>query len=586
MSGAMDRSAGRSMSEALSGSKSETMSAPKNAAMNRSANEALLARLRGIDPETRAGFADAAGDGSWRNEWRSSGVKFAAASARFENVYYDAWRKLDACIAPTGGDEPVLREGGAYPGCWLESTGTINAELLSRFVPGVSASTFRLFADYQNEEGQMPYKITADGPAYRQIQMVTPLARSVWRHYLLNGRDKEFLRPMYEAMARFDGWLALYRDTRGTGCVEAFCTFDTGHDMSPRFWHVPDSAHGSDARRYNPDSPILPFLAPDLTANVYCQRSYLALMAEELGEPEAEEWRAQAEASLDSLMKFCYDEEDAFFYDRDKNDRFVRVQSDVLLRVLACEVGDRAFFDQALRRYLLNTRKFFAKYPFTSIAMDDPRFDPHFAHNSWAGPTNFLTLIRAPHAFERHGRHVELTWAMDPILSAMARGTRFPQTLSPWTGADGYSEAYSPSILCLLDFVERLCGILPTPEGELWFTALLPYPMDHGEEVAEATAYARTVDGVGFELVNTRAGSTVYCGGEEHIRLPYGVRAIADRAGRLRAVVGMSAGTVEGSVRYEGAEIPVRAKGNQTLRFENGRFVEESDPGIVPPAYA
>ncbi|WP_276352565.1 MGH1-like glycoside hydrolase domain-containing protein [Cohnella caldifontis] len=549
-------------------------------------SDSLLERLRRIDPAQRAGFSDEARGGAWLDEWRSSGVKFAAGSERFENVYYDAWRKLDECIRPTGGDEPVLREGGAYPGCWLESTGTINAELLSRFVPGVTASTFRLFSDFLKEDGQMPYKITADGPAYRQIQMVTPLARSVWRHYSLNGRDRDFLRRMYAAMARYDGWLERYRNTRGTGCVEAFCTFDTGHDLSPRFWHVPDSCHMDDARRYDPASPILPFLAPDLTANVYCQRKYLALMAEELGESGAADWRGKAEASLDSLMRHCYDERDGFFYDRDANGQLVRVQSDVLLRVLACEVGDLGFFDGALRRYLLNTRKFFAKYPFTSVAMDDPRFDPSSAYNSWAGTTNFLTLIRAPHAFEFHGRYVELTWVLYPILCAMARMTRFPQTLSPWTGAEGYTDTYSPSILCLLDFVERLCGILPTPEGELWFTGLLPYPMDHGEEIASETAYARTVDGVGFELVNTRSGSTVYRGGEAWIQMPFGLRAVTDRVGRLQAVIGMSAATAEGTVRYEGAELHVRVKGNQRLRFENGRFAEEADPGIVPPTYA
>ena len=29
----------------------------------------------------------------------------------------------------------------------------------------------------------LPHKVTADGPAYSQVQMVTPLARTVWWHY-------------------------------------------------------------------------------------------------------------------------------------------------------------------------------------------------------------------------------------------------------------------------------------------------------------------------------------------------------------------------------------------------------------------
>ncbi|WP_379394205.1 hypothetical protein [Paenibacillus lentus] len=549
-------------------------------------NESLLTRLRGMDAVTRIGEAKQGTHGAVLTEWQRSGVKFVSSSERFDDVYYSAARKLLDCIVAARGGAPVLHEGGAYPGSWLESTGTINAELLSRFVPSVAEATFRLFADYQREDGQMPYKITGQGPAYRQIQMVTPLARSVWNHYMLNGQNEAFLRTMYTAMARFDDWLARYRNTRGSGCVEAFCTFDTGHDLSPRFWHVPDSAHLDDARLYNPDSPILPFLAPDLTANVYCQRKYLARMAQQWGaEAESSEWIAKAELSEQSLFRHCFDESDEFFYDVDRSGEFVRVQSDVLLRVLACEAGDRALFDRALRRYLLNSSKFFAKYPLTSIAMDDPRFDPSSAYNSWAGTTNFLTLIRTPHAFEHHERYVELTWLMQPIMSAMARMTRFPQTLSPWTGAEGYTDTYSPSILCMLDFVERMCGILPTPDGELWFTGLVPYPMDHGEEVSNETAYARSIDGTRFELVNTRQGSAIYRDGEVYIQFPHGMRVVTDRQGELKKIIGMSVSPVEGSVQIEGRAYPISVRGNEQQAFMGSGFETISDIGIVMPAY-
>lgn len=529
------------------------------------------------DRDTLAGFA-------------RSGVKFAATGGKLEQTYYRAVRKLLDCVVPSAGGSPVLHEGGVYLGTWLESTGTINAELLSRFIPEVAASTFELFADYRRPDGLMPYKVTGAGPSYRQIQMVTPLARSVWNHYRLNGRDRVFLSKMYQAIAAHDAWLAKYRNTRGTGCVEAFCAFDTGHDLSPRFWHVPDTPHLDDPASCYPDSPLLPFLAPDLTANVYCQRSYMARIAAELGENEAEaNWAARAEESLRCLFAHCYNAADEFFYDVDKNGRFVRVQSDVLLRVLACEVGDGQQFAAALSRYLLNTRKFFAKYPFTSVAMDDPRFDPSSAYNTWAGTTNFLSLIRAPHAFEHHGRFVELTWVLQPLVSAMTHMERFAQCLSPWTGVEGFTETYSPAILCLLDFVERLCGILPTPEGELWFTGLLPYAYDHGERPAEETAYSRRVDGVLFELVNTSEGSVVYRNGRQHCRFPHGTRLITDRAGKLKSLVGMVARTVTGYLQYDNETFPVRAEGNEMLVFQgSGRgfsVLNSVSPGIIAPTY-
>ncbi|WP_341347441.1 hypothetical protein [Paenibacillus sp. FSL H3-0469] len=546
--------------------------------------DSILQQLRKITVEDRIGALTKEEDRESLEQWKQSGVVFAASSADMENVYYSAVHKLMDCIVPMDGGGLVLHEGGVYLGSWLESTGTISAERLSRFMPEVAEATFRLFAEYQREDGLIPYKVTPAGPAYRQIQMVTPLARSVWNHYIGTGHSKAFLAEMYQAMSRFDAWLASRRNTRGTGCIEAFCTFDTGHDLSPRFWHVPDTPHLEDAARVHPDSPLLPFLAPDLTANVYCQRLYLSRIAEELGESDAG-WRARAAASSHSLFSHCYDGEDAFFYDRDQGGRLVRVQSDVLLRVLACEVGDREFFDAALRRYLLNTGKFFAKYPFTSLAMDDPRFDPSSGYNTWGGTTNFLSLIRAPHAFEHHGRYVELTWVLQPILAACSRMTRFAQTLSPWTGEEGYTEAYSPAILCLLDYVERLCGILPAGGGELWFTCLLPYNMDHGRETAHETGYRRIVDGTVFELINTHEQAVIYRNEEEYLRCPFGVRVVLDRAGHLRKLIGMSVRQIEGEVRYQGKRLPFNVKGNEQLEYADGGFVSISDIGVVLPEY-
>lgn len=542
-------------------------------------NGDLLARLRAADAAEKAGPADAA----LLAELTRAGVKFAASSEQMEARYYRAVRELLGCIKATVGTNPILQEGGVYLGCWLESTGTISAELLSRFLPAVSEATYAAFADNQREDGLIPYKLTADGPVFSQIQLVTPLARCVWNHYRLHGRDRAFLSKMYAAMARYDGWLAKYRDTRGTGGVEAFCAYDTGHDLSSRFWHIPDSPPGNDGRIFNADNPLLPLVAPDLTANVACQRLYLARIAEELGEDGAV-WREKGEQSLEALFSSCYDADDGFFYDLDRHGRHVRVQSDVLLRVLACEVGDDAFFASALERYLLNTRKFFAKYPFTSLAMDDPRFDPAFGHNSWNGPTNFLSLIRAPHAFELYHRHVELTWVLYPILSALFKASRFAQTLSPFTGKEGFTEAYSPAILCLLDYVERLCGIMPRPDGQLWFTGLVPYQIEH-RDVAHETAYGRTVDGHSFELINSAAESVALRDGELLFRCPKGVRVVTDRQGAVLSVVGMSVNTIAGHLITANGNFAFRAEANEQLALEGDRMVSKRNPGLVAPGY-
>ncbi|KRA41775.1 MGH1-like glycoside hydrolase domain-containing protein [Devosia sp. Root635] len=538
----------------------------------------LLTRLRATNITTRLNR-----DHPALTEWLTADIAFATSSPRLEARYSQAVSELLDCIKPTEVTAEILHEGGVYHGCWLESTGTINTELMARFLPSVAAETYAAFATHQREDGLIPYKITQTGPAFAQIQLVTPLARSVWNHYALN-HDRAFLARMYAAMSRYDAWLATYRDTRNTGAVEAFCTYDTGHDLSARFWHVPDSPFANDPARCDPDSPVLPFIAPDLTANVICQRLYLARIAAELGE-DPQPWRDKADRSLKALFTHCYDPDDHFFYDRDRNGNHVRVQSDVLLRVLACEVGDDAFFAEALSRYLLNTSKFFAKYPFTSIALDDPRFDPNFGQNSWSGPSNFLSIIRAAHAFEHHGRHVELTWAQQPILAALFAMDSFPQTLSPFTGAAGYTEKYSPAILCLLDLVERLCGILPRPDGTLWFTGLVPREATH-RHIDHQTAYRRKVDGHTFELLNDGTTATLCRDGEKRFTFPHGTRLVTDRTGKLLSVTGMVARSVTGTIETQNGPIPISIGPNEVQTLQDGILVSTRAPDLVPPSYA
>ncbi|MFZ4451796.1 MGH1-like glycoside hydrolase domain-containing protein [Salibacterium aidingense] len=515
-------------------------------------------------------------------EFLESGVHFVCNNRELERTFERAVEELFECITFDFNGTPVLLEGGVYPGCWLESTGTISAEVLSRFMPSVSKATFEMFADNQLEDGLLPYKVTADGPAYRQIQMVTPLARSVWNHYLLHP-DESFLHKMYQAVERFDRWLVQYRDTRKTGCVEAFCTFDTGHDLSPRFWHIPDTPYLQDPRRCHPHSPVLPFLAPDLTANVFCQRTYSDVMAEELN--LSNQWKEAAEASFHSLMTYCFDEEDHFFYDIDRNGKKVKIQSDILLRVMACEVEDSAFFQEALQRYLLNTRKFYANYPLTSIAMDDPRFDPFSHYNSWAGPTNFLSVLRTPHAFEYHQHHVELTWISQQILDAFTRMTHFSQCISPWTGEAGFTSGYSPAIISTLDIIERYCGIMVRPDSKVWFTGLVPPCVEKGAEGSRSTAYRRKIEGDEYELVNTPQESRVYKNDRLLYQFPNGIRVAADREGRLQSITGMSIQTITGSLFYQEDPYSFTIHGNQELTFSAAGFTTRSDVGVVTPSY-
>lgn len=318
----------------------------------------------------------------------------------------------------------------------------------------------------------------------------------------------------------------------------------------------------------------MPFVAPDLTANVAAQRAYLALIAAELG-LDPSPWERAAGESVEALFAQCWDDRDGLFYDRDATGELRRVQSDVLLRVLECEVGDDAFFAAALERYLLHTGKFLAHYGFTSLALDDPRFDADAGRNSWGGPVNFLSLLRAPHPFEHHARVAELALVSAPVLAAVALADRFPQCLDPWSGAPGFTSDYSPAILWFLDALERHAGILTRPDGTLWFSGMPPTRLDHGA-AAQAVGATRIVDGVRFELVADDSLVRVLRDGELLAEVPRGWRLVTSRSGEPRALVGLGATPTTGT--WGGAEITLAP--NDILDLATGA---RRSPGFTAP---
>jgi hypothetical protein len=495
------------------------------------------------------------------------------------SAWAEAARLVMSSMRPSPAGGAMLIEGLDYQGCWLESTGSISAETLSRFCPGLAQETFLGFARLASADGLIPYKITQAGPAYRQLQIVSPLARSVLHHAGLHGllEDGDFVREMYNAMSANDAWIARHRDTRGSGCVEAFCAFDTGHDLSPRFWQLPDTCLDEDPARCDPDFPRLPFLAPDLTANVHAQRLALAVIARRMGRTsEALSWEAKAAASLEALMRECYDPNDGCFYDRDAFGQLVRVQGDALLRVFCCGSADAAAFERALSAYLLNSRKFLAKYPPSSIALDDPRFDPASDRNSWAGPTNLLSLLRAPAAFELYGRYAEFLFYARPLLEALRGRPRFSQCLDPWSGREGFGRDYTPSALCLLDYVERCCGIMPLPDGSLRLSSA------RWRGLAKS-AYARLAGRRRLVLHRDAEESALTCDGREVLRFPSGAIVFIDTELRPLRLVCTAPGGIEGALAWEDLEIPLRADPNQAFAFEGGKARVLCPGGIVQP---
>ncbi len=181
----------------------------------------------------------------------------------------------DAALAVLAGNvktvprytHPVLVEGSVYPGIWQECgphEGLIYGTLAPYIAAQEGAATplqiarhnhmafFALQRPVGHESaGQIPAAIKMSDVGYGQIQMVVPIAATAWELSELTG-DDELLVTAYTACSRWDAWLREYRDTRKTGLVEGFCTYDTGHDNSPRCAAIPNRCPDGDARKCPP----------------------------------------------------------------------------------------------------------------------------------------------------------------------------------------------------------------------------------------------------------------------------------------------------------------------------------------------
>jgi hypothetical protein len=286
-------------------------------------------------------------------------ISFATSDARYQQTYSIALSTLSGNVKELAEyPDPVLIEGSSYGGIWLECA-PHEGLVYSLIRPDVARANHLAFFALQREDGQIPCWIRTNATGFGQIQMVVPIAATAWELAQQTG-DDELLDKAYASCVRWDAWLRRYRDTRGTGLCEGFCTWDTGHDNSPRWSGIPNRCPNGDARKC-PSGSGLPRLCPDLSATVYGGRVQLAEMARALGKnSEADRWRADAEKIRSAIVQKLYAPEDAAFYDVDAQDRFVGIRSDVISRVLGEQVVDRELFETIYARQIHNCDAFWA----------------------------------------------------------------------------------------------------------------------------------------------------------------------------------------------------------------------------------
>ena len=441
----------------------------------------------------------------------------------------------------------MLIEGANYAGIWMEC-GPHEALVYRKFRPGVARNSHLIFFALQRSDGQLPANNKVSETGFGQIQMVVPIAATAWELASATG-DDELLHAAYRACSAWDDWLMRYRNTRGTGLIEGFCTYDTGHDNSPRWEGIPPQCPDKDAKKY-PPIPALPRLCPDLSATVYGGRVALSAMAKAMGRTaDADRWAERAGQIRGLILSRLYMKEDAAFYDLDAQNHFVKIRCDILSRVCGEHVPDQALFDDLWTRQIQNPKAFWAPYPLPSVALDDPKFVRPIPRNSWGGASQALTALRASRWFDHYGRSAEFGLMMNRWCEAIQSDMGFRQQLDPMTGEFTKEDAgsYSPAALIMLDYTWRLAGVREDGDSLEW-------NVRPGHPAAQTALFRmRTDAGKTAEMKYDRRGAELRLGGKLLGRIDSGVaRLVTDSNGEPKALVGVSDQPQDVEIRFAG----------------------------------
>ena len=491
-------------------------------------------------------------------------AKVSSFSTRHTN-WQTAYDKALAVLAGNvrvvaEGGKPVLIEGSVYNGIWMEC-GPLEALVYRKIRPDVARNSHMIFFDLQRPDGQIPANRRPTGTGFGQIQMVVPIAATAWELARATG-DSELLARAYESCGRWDAWLRRWRDTRGTGLVEGFCTYDTGMDNSPRWRGIPNSTPDRDATRHA-DLPQLPFLSPDLSASMVGARRAMAAMAKALGKTsEADRWTEDSETLRRKLIEKLWVAEDGAFYDLDAQGQYVRVRSDILSRVASEHVPDAALFETMWAKQLGNAGAFWGPYPLPSVAMDDPLFVRPIPRNSWGGAAQALTALRAGRWLDHYGRTIEFARMMDAWCAAIVRDPTFRQQIDPLTGAFTQEDApdYSPAALVLMDYTWRLAGVRETDDGLEW-------NVRPGHPATQAARFVLPLDGGGTaEMRYDMKGADLILSGKPIGRIEGVARLMTDLNGKPLQIVGVSDKSQSIVLRLRGRPPqPLAVAGNRTI---------------------
>lgn len=392
-------------------------------------------------------------------------IKFHTSNELRQSVFDAAVKKARGNLADFSGRR-VLVEGGGYNGLWLE-TQPMGGEMYAMYDMEAAVNNQLLFMDNIRADGKIPSVIFYEGDKGFRL-MFSHFQGYCFPYHALNlyylTKDRTYLEQLYDVLERFDEYLWKTHDTDVDGCLESWCSGDTGEDNSTRFFDAPmlleDEKLPAVSEGYR-----MPYESMDVMSYSYDGRKTLSQIANILfpDSGRARIWEEKAEAVKRKIRDYLWVDGRGACFDRDCDNKFMYT---LIHNNLRCMYHGSFYPDMASRfvsEHLLNSGEFDTPMPLPSIAVNEPLF-LSVPDNNWSGQPQGLTYQRIIRALENYGRLDLLPRYSDKLIKAVGEigeDMRFTQQFDPFTMTpspcgDG---CYGPSILAVIESTMRLRGI-------------------------------------------------------------------------------------------------------------------------------
>ena len=446
-------------------------------------------------------------------------------------------------------DKDVLVEGSRYNGVWLE-TQPMGGEMYAKRNMAVALNNQLIFMENQKKTGRMPgliwYEEGRGSLVFYDWLQGFCFPVPALRMYYLIGHDKKYLGMLYQCLKEFDEYLWTYRDSDGDGCLETWCTWDTGEDFCTRF-----TAYGAPDGKWGGEEPPkgvgrLPYASMDVMSYSCQAREVLGRISDLLNNGKGDFWRAGAQAVRDKIRDYLWIDGKNACYDRDCNGEIMDILLHNNLRCMYFGSFSQDMADRFLKYHLFNPEEFWTYLPLPSIAVNDPMFR-NTKENNWSGRPEGLTYQRAILALEQYGHMAEIRILGRKWLEHLMRVKRLVQQFDPFTGEpcadrEGNTppDGYGPTILSALEYLSLISGVNIAEDRAQW-SAVRDWP--DGSYVQEMFGHA-------FELRWQDDRMRAFIDGRQIFACSAGVSITTDLSGKILWIWGIDGKEQEIELEY------------------------------------